>query len=158
MFKLKGKKKKRRGWKTGREFDMWWRGGRKKWAAKRQRERERGICCPCVVKSPSPPSLGLGTGSISFGLLRKTLEEAPQELWRGQREGGGFFQELRVTRSPSAPRRDQRWAERVWSHTVSLFARKRTHTALVSMRTKAGTNSYMSHRHTQFDSVTFPPA
>lgn len=44
------------------------------------------------------------------------------------REGGGFFQELRVTRSPSAPRWDQRWAERVWSHTILLFAQKHTHT------------------------------
>ena len=122
-----------------------------------KRER-KGLCCLRVVKSLSPPSLGLGTGSISFGLLRKhwkrRLESSGEDKGR---EEDFFLRAQGHTQSFSSPLRSEMGRKSLISHNLS---HKSTQTrTLHSCRcTQRQEQICTCHRHTQFDSVTFPPA
>lgn len=146
MFKLKKKKKGGDERQAGSLICNGEVGGKSE--QRRDKERERGLCCPRVVKSLSPPSLGLGTGSISFGLLRKHWK---RRLKRSGEDKGGrriFPRAQGHTQSFSSPLRSEMGRKSLISHNLTLCTKAHTHAALVSMRTKAGTNSHMSQTHT----------
>lgn len=139
MFKLKKKKKGGDERQAGSLICNGEVGGKSE--QRRDKERERVLCCPRVVKSLSPPSLGLGTGSISFGLLRKhwkrRLKSSGED--KGREEDFSKSSGSHAVLQLPAEIRD---GQKEFDLTQSYSLHKSTHTRCTSVDAHKGRNKF----------------